>query len=140
MHHVAIMNPRWHLIDKVLRREKTVESRWYRTRRAPWGAISVGDVVWFKDAGKLVSARATVARVEQHELTPSGVISLLERHGGAIGVGAIEHAYERYCDKRYCILIWLQDPRPVEPFAIDKRGFGNANAWLTIDHIKKITC
>lgn len=51
MHHIAIMNGPWNLIPKILSGEKTIESRWYRTRRAPWGGIRAGDTVYFKDSG-----------------------------------------------------------------------------------------
>lgn len=52
MHHVAIMKPSWKLIPKILSGEKTIESRWYQTRRAPWNGIAAGDVVYFKDSGE----------------------------------------------------------------------------------------
>ena len=29
-------------------RRKTIESRWYQTRRAPWNGIAAGDVVYFR--------------------------------------------------------------------------------------------
>jgi|GEM_PF-230887 len=141
MHHVAIMRKSWGLIPKILTGEKTVESRWYVSRRTPWGRIAVGDTVWFKDGGEPVTARATVARVESFaDLTPERVVSLLRRHGRAIGLGRREISafLARLKDKRYCVLIHLHDARPVAPFAIDKRGFGNAAAWLTVGDIRRI--
>ena len=68
MDHVAIMNPRWRLIPRILSGEKVIESRWYLTRRAPWDRVAAGDTVYFKDAGRPVTARAKVSRVVQLEL------------------------------------------------------------------------
>ncbi|MBN1585024.1 hypothetical protein JW899_01520 [Candidatus Uhrbacteria bacterium] len=40
---------------------------------------------------------------------------------------------------KYCVLLRLRSPKAVaKPFWIDKRGFGNAAAWLTVRDIKTI--
>jgi hypothetical protein len=40
-------------------------------------------------------------------------------------------------DKKYCILVHLENVRKMwPPFNIDKKGFGNASAWLVIQNIK----
>jgi len=48
MNHIAIMRKSWGLAEKILTGEKTIESRWYETRRAPWGKIKKGDIVYLK--------------------------------------------------------------------------------------------
>lgn len=40
--------------------------------------------------------------------------------------------------KKYCVLVFLKDAKPVVPFDIDKTGFGNANAWLTVNTVDSI--
>ena len=40
--------------------------------------------------------------------------------------------------KNYCVLIWLKNPRIIEPFGINKSGFGSAAAWLCVEDINKI--
>jgi ASC-1-like (ASCH) protein len=67
MHHVAIMNKSWKLIPKILSGEKTIESRWYHTKRSPWNIVSQEDTVFFKDSGSNITASAKVARVIQYE-------------------------------------------------------------------------
>ena len=137
MNHVAIMRKSWRLIPKILTGEKTIESRWYVSRRAPWGRVSAGDVIWFRDGGAPVTARATVKKVLQLEFS---------------GLDEIEAAVRRYGDDicllnrvpktwvrqpRYAILMWLEEARPVKPFNVDKQGYGNANAWLTMPDFAK---
>ena len=67
MDHLAIMNASWNLIPKILSGEKSVESRWYKTKRAPWDKIKSGETIYFKNSGGLVIAKATVANVLQFE-------------------------------------------------------------------------
>jgi ASC-1-like (ASCH) protein len=68
--HVAIMSKASGFIEKILSGHKTIESRWYATRRPPWGRVHAGDTVYFKysgGAGERVKVRATVDRVQQFE-------------------------------------------------------------------------
>jgi len=67
MDHLAIMNPKRKLIPKILSGEKTIESRRYMMKVAPRNKIKADDTVYFKDAGKEVTASATVAKVLQYE-------------------------------------------------------------------------
>jgi len=50
-----------------------------------------------------------------------------------------EHEFfERFKDKRYCILMFLRNPTEINPFDINKAGFGAMSAWIAIDDISKI--
>jgi hypothetical protein len=141
MEHVAIMKKSWGLTGKILSGEKTIESRWYRFRRAPWNLIRTGDVVYFKDSGEQVSAMARVARVVQFsDLEPRRVAEILKKYGDADGIEErdLGKFYGRFREKRYCILVFLRDAREVEPFWIDKRGFGVMSAWITVDDVDRI--
>lgn len=138
MDHVAIMNPRWRLIEKILSGEKTIESRWYATRRAPWDRVASGDTVYFKDAGTGVTARAAVSRVIQLELPDlAAAQAAVRRYGDRICLVSRDPAsWERV--PRYAILMFLEHAEAVRPFAIDKAGFGSASAWLSVPEIGKI--
>lgn len=49
------------------------------------------------------------------------------------------HYYELFRDKRYCLLVFLENVREVGPFHVDKTGFGAMAAWITlpsVEHIK----
>ena len=138
MHHLAIMNASWKLIPKIVSGEKSVESRWYRTRRAPWGAVKKGDVVYFKNAGEPVTARAVVSEVLQFEMRSiADARKIIERYG--MDICLVNNRLETWGRlPRYCILMRLASPKRIAPFAIDKKGFGSAAAWLTVKHIKEI--
>jgi ASC-1-like (ASCH) protein len=141
MNHIAIMQKSWGLLEKILSGEKRIESRWYETKRAPWGKIRAGETVYFKNSGEPVSIKATVSKVIQSkELTPARVKTLLRKYGQTDGIEKSKENkfYKRFKDKRYCLLIFLKNPKKIKPFEIDKRGFGMMAAWISIPKINRI--
>ena len=139
MHHVAIMNKSWKLIPKILSGEKSIESRWYQTKRAPWDRISVGDTVFFKNAGEPVVAKATVSGVMQFEIRDiDDAKRLVKKYGKEICLVNLNPATWGK-SVRYCILLRLREAKAIgSPFQIDKKGFGSGAAWITVQNIKKI--
>jgi ASC-1-like (ASCH) protein len=141
MDHVAIMRKSWRLTEKILAGTKKIESRWYLNKSAPWGKIAAGDRVFFKDSGDPVTVQADVEKVLAFDgLTPAKVKELLDKYGGVDGIETVdaENFYARFKDKNYCLLIFLKNPKAIEPFEIDKSGFGLMAAWLTVDSIDRI--
>jgi ASC-1-like (ASCH) protein len=141
MDHVAIMKKSWRLIPKILDGRKKIESRWSKNKCTPWGKVKTGDVVYFKNAGEEVIARARVSDIKEFSnLTPKKVRELLEKYGGDDGISAtnLEETIKWAKDKRYCTLIYLVSPKEVRSFNIDKRGFGMAAAWITTKSIEDI--
>lgn len=139
MHHVAIMAPAWKLTPQILSGEKTIESRWYQTKRAPWNRIQAGDTVFFKDSGKPITARAEVAEVFQFTFQDlSGIQNVLNRYGKEICLVNPDPATWGRLPK-YCILIRLKNPIKIEiPFHINKQGYGIGCAWIVIEDIERI--
>lgn len=141
MHHVAIMKKSWELIPKILDGRKKIESRWSINRCAPWGRVATGDVVYFKNSGEPVTAKAEVSKVISFEnLTFKKIKEILTNFGndGGIAVSDLENTINWAKNKRYCSLIYLENPSPVKPFNINKKGFGSACAWITVKNISSI--
>ena len=141
MDHVAIMRKSWGLTEKILTGEKNIESRWYKTKCAPWNKIEKGDAVYFKDSGEPVRLKARVQKVLQFSsLTPVRVKELLQKYGRDDGIEKkdIPAFFERFKDQKYCILVFLKNPRNVKPFEINKKGFGAMASWITVGDIKSI--
>ena len=137
MDHVAIMKKSWNLTAKILSGEKKIESRWYLTRRKPWDYIKKGEVIYFKNSGESVNLKAIAKKVIQIEsLNPSAVSRLINDYGKEIGVG--KDFLKTVKDKKYCLLIFLSNPVAIKPFEIDKKGFGNMVAWISVENINKI--
>lgn len=141
MEHIAIMRKSWGLTPKILAGQKKIESRWYKTRYPPWGRIKAGERVYFKDSGEPVTLKAEVEKVVQFsDLTPGKVREILDRYGRADGIGIdkIPKFFEIFKYKRYCMLIFLKNPQKIEPFEIDKSGFGAQCAWISVDDVNEI--
>ncbi|MDD5569240.1 MAG: hypothetical protein PHG23_02395 [Candidatus Pacebacteria bacterium] len=141
MEHLAIMKKSWGLTQKILAGRKKIESRWYKFKRKPWDAIKKGEVIYFKDSGEPVTMKARVSRVLQFSrLTPRKIKELLEEYGDDDGLEpkSIPKFTKLFGDKKYCLLIFLENPEKIKPFQIDKKGFGNMAAWISIDSINKI--
>lgn len=141
MDHVAIMNKSWGLLPKILSGEKTIESRWYKTKRAPWGKVKNGDRVYFKNSGELIALKAKVKKVENFDsLTPKKVGEILRKYGKKVGIerSGLDNYHQYFKNKKYCILIFFERVEKVVPFGVDKRGFGAMAAWITVKNIKSI--
>lgn len=135
------MKKEWEFIDKILNGRKTVESRWYKAKKVPWGKIKRGDTVYFKNSGEPVTAKADVSSTLQfEELTPKKVKGILDRHWRELGISKEKFSdfYKRFKDKNYCVLIFLENPQRVKPFEIDKKGFGTMASWIRVEDIGQI--
>lgn len=135
------MKKSWGLLPKIITGQKTIESRWYKSRYRPWDSIRSGEAIYFKDAGSPITAKCTVDRILQFsDLTPVKVGEILRQYGREIGIDGqdVQSHFEEFKDKKYCLLIFLRNPTEVSPFQIDKRGFGAMSAWISVGDIKAI--
>ncbi|PIS07348.1 hypothetical protein COT78_03880 [Candidatus Berkelbacteria bacterium CG10_big_fil_rev_8_21_14_0_10_43_13] len=135
------MRPSLGFLEKIENGDKTIESRWYLQRSAPWDEISAGDTIYFKNAGEPASVKASVADVRHlARLNPFKIRQLLDEFGSRLGLtkSDSDSYFTEIKNKKFGILIYLQDVKKIRPFDIDKRGFGTMSAWLVIENIDKI--
>lgn len=148
MDHVAILRKSRvskgdNLLGDILAGTKTIESRWYVNKIAPWGKIRAGDIVYLKESGCPVTARALVSHVYQYEnLTDEVVADIIRRYGKQIAPHTTEEEFlawvQKQTGKRYCILIFLTNAQSIVPFEVDKTGFGISTAWLVVNDVAVI--
>jgi ASC-1-like (ASCH) protein len=141
MDHVAIMKKGWKMIPKILSGEKKIESRWGINKCTPWGKVKKGDIVYFKNSGDPVIAKARVGKVQEFEnFNPQKVMVILKTYGGkdGIAINDLNTIITWAKNKRFCILIYLESPQPVKPFYINKTGFGAPAAWITVKNINEV--
>ena len=141
MEHLAIMRKSWGLTQKILNGQKKIESRWYSVKYKPWDSIKEGEKIYFKNSGEPVKLKAEVNKVMQFaNLTPQKVKEILDEYGNDDGLekDKIPDFFERFKDKKYCMLIFLKNPQEIKPFEINKTGFGAMSAWITVDSISRI--
>ena len=65
MQHIAIMKKEWGLLDEIFSGNKVLETRWYKNKYLPWDKIRKEDLIYFKNSGEEVVAKAVVTRVGQ---------------------------------------------------------------------------
>ena len=137
MEHIAILSKKRKILDKIISGEKTIESRWYKFKKAPFETISAGETVYFKESGEMISAKAKVKKtLFFKDLNLEKIKEILTAHGKDICMN-ISQA-ETIKDKKFCTLIFLEDVKKIEPFAINKKGYGVMTAWISLDDVGKI--
>ena len=55
-----------------------------------------------------------------------------------LGIDQIPEFFDMFKNKKYCMLIFLKNPQKIEPFGIDKSGFGAMSAWISVDNVDRI--
>ncbi len=137
MEHIAILNKKLKLLEKILSGKKIIESRWYKSKKTPYKNIQEGDIVYFKESGEPVSVKTFVKKVLFFDnLNEDKIKKILHVYGKGIGVD--ESDVQNVIDKKYCTLIFLKDVKKINPFSINKKGYGLMSAWISVDNINKI--
>jgi ASC-1-like (ASCH) protein len=128
--HLAILKDKY--LRAILQGTKTVECRLTKTRRAPFGQISAGDKIFLKISSGPVCAEAIVAAVKEFErLSTEKIMELRSRYGHLIG--GDEQYWHSKADSGYCVLVWLEGVRAIEPVKIQKKDW---RAWVVLTKSK----
>jgi len=137
MEHLAILSKKRKLLDKIISGEKKIESRWYKFKRPPYGLIRKGDIIYFKESGEPVSAKARVSKVITYEnLNKELIREIIRKYGKLIGIDM--SFMEQVIEKRYSILVFLDNVQKISPFEINKKGYGLMSAWITVNDINQL--
>lgn len=125
-YHLVILKKPY--LDLILNGRKSVESRFTRTRCAPFGRILVGDELFFKISSGPVCARATVSKVKEFTNLTKEKVNKLKKQYNHLICGGDEYWQEKQdCD--FGILVWLKNVKPIEPVRIDKKDW---RAWVVL--------
>lgn len=141
MDHVAIMKKSWGLIPKILNGTKVAESRWYKSRIAPWNRIKKGHNLYFKNSAESVIVKTRVSKVIQYQVSNNRqALEIMKKHAQQdLGFKRIPAEILKYIqNKNYAIFIYFDSVKEIKPFNVDKTGFGSMAAWITINNINKI--
>jgi len=125
-YHLVILKKPY--LDLILAGQKTVESRFTRTKRPPFGKVASGDTLFLKESSGPVRAVATAAAVKNFaELTPEQITAIKQQYNRLIK-GA-EQYWQDKADCRFGLLVWLEDVQPIEPLRISKKDW---RAWVVL--------
>lgn len=140
MEHLAILSKKRKLLAKIIAGEKTIESRWYKSKVVPWGKIKTGEKIYFKESGDPVKVKAEIAEAMQFYLPQTDIPDLLEKYAAEICFSSPRSQLIDWCSQRkYCILVRLKKVEQLaKPFEINKAGFGLMAAWISVDDLEKL--
>ena len=125
-HHLVILKRPY--LDAIVSGRKQIESRFWKTRRAPFGMVDVGDTLFLKASSGPVCATAKVGAVKRfEELDAVRLSEIKRRYNNEIGGSEQYWASKRHC--RYGLLVWLKDVRAIPPMRIDKKDW---RAWVVL--------
>lgn len=134
------MKKQWKLLPKIISGEKTIESRWYKTKRTPWNKIKPGETLYFQDSGEKITVSAKVTKVEQYKIKDNNHALQIAKEYALKGLGATElpqEIIEYNRDKKYAMFIHFDNVTVLKkPFSIDKSGFGLQTAWITTPSVE----
>lgn len=130
MEHLAIMKKGY--LEKILAREKTIESRFSMNRIAPYHTVSAGDKVFMQEVGKQVTAMFEVERVLFFDnLTENKIAEIKHLYGKAIC--ADEAFWNLKKHSKYATLIYIKNPVAVAPFKVHK---SDRSAFKSVNSVK----
>lgn len=113
-------------IEKIFRREKTVEVRFSQQRQAPFGQIKKGDEIFLKLSGGKILGLAKVDNALFYEnLTPETIGKLRQEYQKESAT--LASFWGAHSKSRYVSIIFLKDPErflaPIKSKKHDRRGW-----------------
>lgn len=139
MDHVVYVDAKANELSEILSGARTMIVRGAAGRKMPHGRVNPDDVLYLveNDGRGLIRAQAQVVSVLNSEkLTKEGSISLIEGHQDKLRLTGAQS--RRWDGKRYLVLIEIGAVKTVQPFKIDRSGFGNMDDWLPVGDIGKV--
>ena len=127
--HLAIVEPVY--ADLIASGAKTIEARLSVQRRAPWGRVRVGDVVYVKPKSGAVALEARVSLVRQYQaLTPARIERLRDEFGEQ--GRARDAVWQAMRASRYATRIGLEEVAPVRTPPVLPPAGHRRNAWCVL--------
>lgn len=128
--YIAIVAPETAL--KILRGEKTIETRFGRNRKPVASNTQIGDIIYFKAKGGDIVLRCEASAVVNHELNYSKVADLESELWESVH-GKIRNAdyWESHLDSKFLTLVHLSNVVPCRIYASElPRNLPYASAWI----------
>lgn len=123
--HLAVMHEPY--LSYVLEGRKRVESRFSRTRVAPYGQVRAGDLLLLKGLAGPISGLAEVVHADSYALDPTIWTELQNRFATALC--ADDAFWQERRQARFATLMSLGSVTPIDPVAVDKH---DRRGWVVL--------
>jgi len=124
--HLAILKPPY--LDLIADGTKTIESRFNTKRAAPYGKVSVGDLILLKGTGKPITHYFFAASVVLFDLTETPVEYIRENYAEGIQAQNEDVFWEERTTSRYATLVGVGDRGSIPAMPVIKR---DQRGWVT---------
>lgn len=117
--------------ELILLGQKTIESRFSKSKLTPFQQISVGDLVYIKPSGKEIIGQFRVKKVIFIDgLTPADLLDIEKRYGVELSVD--KSYWVSKANSRYGTLIWVGQTQPflTSPLKFTKKDL---RGWVVLD-------
>ena len=120
-------------INKILNKKKVIESRFCKNRISPHHKVAPGEVVYLKVSGGNIVASFEIERVLFFDNLNQKTISKIKEDYNSF-IDASDNYWDKKRDSCYGTLIYIKNPKEIEPIKIYKR---DRRAFVTSENIKE---
>jgi len=139
MDHVVYVDARAGELEKMLAGIKIMLVRGAAGRKLPHGRVQPGDRLFFiqnNGEGRVRASSVVTMVFQSPKLSPAESCQIIFANQDSLQLTPQE--VQRWAGKRYLVLIGVDKIRRLNPFEIDRRGFGNMDDWLPVEDINRI--
>lgn len=134
MQHLAVFTKG--VIDQILAKQKTIESRFSKFQFAPYKRVRRGDEIFMKESGGRVRGKFTAANVLFFsELNPKKLGDLRREYEEELKVD--KSFWQNKKDSKYATLIFVKDSEPLaNPILLEKH---DKRAWVILSDVPGVS-
>ncbi len=139
MDHVVYLDSKANEHDLLLSGKKKMIIRGAAGRKMPYGRVNQNDNLYFinnNGEGVILSKALVSVVINSEKMTEDESIQLVNNHAKELQLSKSQ--YSRWAGKRYLVLIGTKEMEEIEPFQIDKSGYGNMDDWLLVQKIDDV--
>jgi len=136
MDHIVYLNTAGE-IQQLLSGEKTLLARASMGKKRPYGKVNVGDTIFFTSGfHSKIKAIATVKSAISSQVEEEISSGLTKKYGKMLAPGPLRDL----TNKRYVILIELENSHPIVPFSLAENVHGSPGDWVILENIDDAIC
>jgi hypothetical protein len=136
MDHIVYLNSSAE-ISQLISGEKTMLARASMGKKRPYGKVNATDTLFFVNGFRPgVKAMARVKSVINAEMDDGQASDIKKRYSGILA----SESQRELLNKRYVILVELEDARPIVPFVLADDIHGGPGDWVVVENIDDVIC
>jgi len=139
MDHIVYLDYKAKELKNLINGTKAMIIRGAMGRKLPYGRVNKSDVLYFAEnnGDGLIKGKAIVKDVfNSDKMEKEKSIKLVEDNQDKLQLNAA--LKKRFSDKRYIVLISIEDFQETKPFKFNRSEYGNMDDWLPVGDIENI--